>query len=474
MNITFLTPPYDVIERAYGSKSRIRYGNQPPLGILYMIAELRRHGHRAQLLDASAVSMSVDEISDKITGFETDLIGISTMTPSAPSAYDLVRALKKRADIPTVLGGVHANSFRQQVLEDVPELDMVCIGEGEQTIVDIVRGMAGKLAQENVKWICYRDENRSIVTTDPRPLNEDLDTLALPARDVLDNGLYRLIPLSFKQEPVTSMISSRGCPYGRCSFCFEAGNRAFKYRRHSPEHVIREIEDTVIANGIREVAFWDDYFLINRKWISRFCELLTPIADEHGLTWSCYGYPKTATREMLQQVARAGCWAVLYGFEAGDQNLLDVVNKGISLDDSRNAARWTHEAGMDTRASFMLALPGETPALAKKTVRFAIELNCTMAQFLPTFPEPGTPLYDVAREKGQIGEFRSRMKAVYVPEGYKDAAEVDKMVRWAYLRFYLRFGFFIKHLRRIRSFRDFKHYLNALRFFVGLIKNTFT
>jgi len=439
-----------------------------------MIGELRRHGHDAQLLDASAKNMSIDEIDGRIRDFRTNLIGVSTMTPSAPPAYDLVRALKRRSDIPIVLGGVHANSFREQVLEDVPELDMICIGEGEQTIVDIVRWLQNDLEQANVKGISYRDSNHQIVTTEPRPLNENLDQLAQPARDILDNSLYRLIPLSFKQEPVTSMISSRGCPYGRCSFCFEAGNRAFKYRRHSPEYVIREIKETVIANGIREIAFWDDYFLINRTWITRFCELLTPLADEHGLTWSCYGYPKTATREMLQQVARAGCWAVLYGFEAGNQKLLDVVNKGISLDDSRNAARWTHEAGMDTRASFMLALPGETPELGKETVRFAIELDCTMAQFLPTFPEPGTPLYDIAAAKGQIGEFRSRMKAVYVPDGYKNAAAVDRMVRWAYLRFYLRFGFLLKHLRRIRSFSALKHYLNALKFFIGLIKNTFT
>lgn len=466
MKISFLTPTYDIIKNAYGSKSKINYGNLPPLGILYMISELRKHGHEAQLIDLATVSMSYEQIIYEIKEFKSDLIGISTMTPSAQAAYELIRKLKRNLDIPIILGGVHVNSFKEKIFNDIEEIDIICIGEGERTIVDIIDAYNNGSKLENVKGICYRDKSGKPLFTEQRPLIMDIDSITFPSRDILDNKLYRMLPLSFKREPITHMITSRGCPYGKCTFCFEAGNKAFKYRRHSPEYVIKEIDETIVPNGIREIAFWDDNFLINEKWVNSFCELI----EKYDITWSCYGSPRTVSKNMLTRVQKAGCWAVFYGFESGDQKLLDVVNKNITLEQSRNAAKWTHEAGLATRASFMLALPGETPELAKKTVDFAIELNCTMAQFLPTFPEPGTKLYDIAKEDGQILNWRGRTKVTYVPKGYKNVVEVEKIVRYAYFRFYFRWSFIKQHLKKIRTWQDFIHYFNALRFFLGIFK----
>ncbi|MEO5335365.1 MAG: B12-binding domain-containing radical SAM protein [Magnetospirillum sp. WYHS-4] len=466
MKVLFLTAPYDLMREGYGSKSSVKYGNLPPLGVLYMIGQLRREGHDGNLIDLSTFSMSYDEVVERIRQYGPDVIGISTMTPSAPHSYDLVRYLRKRFELPIVMGGVHCNSFKEQVLEDVPELDAICIGEGEFTILDMVKAFEGKMPMNEVKGMAYRDAERRIVRNEGRPLIQDLDTIAFPARDVLDHGAYRLLPLSFKRSPVTSMITSRGCPYGNCSFCFEAGNAAFKYRRHSPEYVIREIQETIIPNGIREVAFWDDIFLINHRWVREFCEGVRGM----DLTWSAYGWPRRTTKDILDMAAKAGCWSVFYGFESGDQTLLDGLNKRISLDDSRRAAKWTHEAGMATRGSFMLALPGETPELARKTVDFAIELDCTLAQFLPTFPEKGTELYEMALKEGKVVEYRGHMKAHYIPHGYESPEEVEKMLRYAHLRFYMRPRLWWTHLKRIRSLEDLEHYFNAFRMFVGMFR----
>lgn len=466
MKICFLTPPYDNTTSGKGSKAKINYGNFPPLGLLYLMSALQEQGHECELIDASSLSLGYQDILERIQEFAPDLVGVSTMTPSAPLAYETIRYLKKRLDIPIVIGGVHCNSFKDQVLRELPEVDIVCVGEGERTIVELVRAMEQDTPLGDVTGICYRDADGKIVRNPDRPLTMDLDSLQFPARKVLDNSIYRPLPISFKRSPVTSMITSRGCPYGNCSFCFEAGNHAFKFRRHSPEYVIREIEETIIPKGIREIHFWDDIFLINKEWIARFTELMKPL----DLTWSCYGWPRNVNREMLRQVADAGCWAVFYGFESGDQDLLDIIDKKTTLEDSRLAAKWTHEAGMATRASFMLALPGETPELARKTVDFAIELDCTMAQFHPTFPESGTRLYELASREGQIlTEFQGRMKAAYIPAGYKDAEEVERTVRQAYRRFYFRPGFFWKHLKRIRGWEDIRHYFNGVRFVLGLL-----
>jgi radical SAM superfamily enzyme YgiQ (UPF0313 family) len=462
----FLTAPYDLMREGYGSKSNVKYGNLPPLGVLYMIGQLRREGHEGDLIDLATFSMTYEEVRDRVQAYGPDIIGVSTMTPSAPNGYDLVRYLRKHFTQPIIMGGVHCNSFKEKVLEDVPELDAICIGEGEFTILDMVKGFLGEMPMNEVKGMAYRDADRKIVRNESRPLIMDLDSIAFPARDVLDHGAYRLLPLSFKRSPVTSMITSRGCPYSNCSFCFEAGNAAFKYRRHSPGYVIEEIKQTILPNGIREVAFWDDIFLINRRWVREFCEGVKPL----GLTWSAYGWPRRTTQEILDMAADAGCWSVFFGFESGDQQLLDGLNKGITLDDSRQAAKFAHAAGLATRGSFMLALPGETPELARKTVEFAIELDCTLAQFLPTFPEKGTALYEMALSEGKVMEYRGHMKAHYIPNGYRSAEEVEKMLRWANLRFYMRPRLWWKHLRRIRSIEDLKHYYYAFMMFVGMFR----
>jgi|GEM_PF-6662363 len=118
----------------------------------------------------------------------------------------------------------------------------------------------------------------------------------------------------------------------------------------------------------------------------------------------------------------------------------------------------------------MLALPGETPELAKKTVDFAIELDCTMAQFHPTFPESGTKLYEMAKSEGRIiPAFEGRMKAAYIPDGYRDAQHVEDTVRWAYRRFYFRPAFIWKQVKRIQSWEDVVHYFHGLRFVLGLL-----
>lgn len=468
MKVIFISAPFDLVRNGYGSSSSIQYGNQPPLGILYMIGQLRREGHECQLIDAASFSYSYDEIAEFVTDFTPDLIGISSMTPGAPAAFELSTFLKQRMSIPIIMGGTHCTSFKTQVLDECPAIDYTCIGEGDDTIVEFVERMEKGQPLHDVQGICYRDETGKACMAPPRPMIMDLDKLAFPARDILDHAAYKPLPLSFKKLPMTAMITSRGCPYGKCTFCYEAGNHAFKFRRHSPEYVTREIEETIIANGIKEVLFWDDIFLIKERWVSEFCDRI----EHFGLSWSCYGWPRIINEKMIKDAKRVGCWGVFFGFESGDQKLLDLIEKNMSLDDSRQAAKWAHDAGMDTRASFMLALPGETPELARKTVEFAIELDVTMVQFQPTFPEPGTVLYDHAIKEGKVVKnYMGRMTAAYVPNGYSGPEEVEKMQRWAYRRFYFRPAYWWKHLKRIKSFSDVKYYYHALLFLIGLLRS---
>ena len=265
------------------------------------------------------------------------------------------------------------------------------------------------------------------------------------------------------------MITSRGCPYGRCAFCYQAGKVGQRYRRHSPERIVSEIKDLTKTYNIREIAFWDDNFVINHSWVKQFCNIL--IEEKLHITWSCYSRVDTVNKDILDILAKAGCWSIFYGLESGVQELLDIVDKGITLNQSLTAIKLTHEAGIETRGSFMLALPGENPKLAKKTIDFAIRLNLDSAQFLATYPEYGTKLYERAMLKGQFMKYRGMHGVTYVPEGYKDASEVKKMIKLAYIRFYLRSAFFLKYLKRIKNWKDFMKFFEGFKMILGITSN---
>jgi len=160
---------------------------------------------------------------------------------------------------------------------------------------------------------------------------------------------------------------------------------------------------------------------------------------------------------------------IIYGIETGNEDLLLRIKKGATMEQARRAAYWTREFGIDMRGSFVLALPGETPVKAQKTIKFAIEIDPTFVQFLPAFPEWGTEFYDDAIKNGRLASiYQGRTTATYIPQGYKDADEVRKIQKEAYASFYFRPSFIWKHLKRLRSLNIIKQYYQGLRYILGV------
>ena len=133
--------------------------------------------------------------------------------------------------------------------------------------------------------------------------------------------------------------------------------------------------------------------------------------------------------------------------------------------------KWTHEAGIETRGSFILGLPGETPEKANKTIGLAIELDLTYAQFNLAFPFKGTKMYDFALDMGSVIDYKGLTRATYVPHGYKNKEELEEIMRKAYRKFYFRPGYFFKHLKKVKNFDELRRYFDGLRFIIGIIFN---
>lgn len=469
MKVLFVIPPYDLMAKGYGSKKKLRAGFFPPLGVGYLAAPLLQSGHNVKIIDCPPLDYQNEDVGRIVDDFRPDVIGISSLSASAEEAYSLIKYLKNLYPaIPIIFGGAHVTCFPEKIIEAVPMVDCLSYGEGEITFQKIVDSLVttGDI-DKNIPGIWHKDSVGQWTKNPPPTPVMNIDELLPPAHELYDYGIYMPLPLQYKKLPAANVITSRGCPWGHCTFCFESGRASQQYRRHSPARVVSEIKNLYDNFGIREITFWDDNFLVNEQWVFEFCDLL----DASGLKipWSACGRVNTVTKAMLERAKKSGLWCVFYGFETGNEDLLLRIKKGATLEQARQAARWTLDLGIDIRGSFMLGLPGETPLKAMNTINFARELKIPFAQFLLTFPEWGTELYDDALANGQlVSAYGGRTTVTYVPAGYQSAEELRAMQKRAYHYFYFNPAFIWRHFKRLTSWSKIKQYYLGLKYILGV------
>lgn len=469
MKIFLLTPPFDLIKKGYSSKLSIKRGHMPPLGIGYLAAVLQQEGHEVNLLDSCAMGLDYSSILKEICAYKPDIVGISTLIAFSKEAYALAGYIKQQLQTTIVMGGPHPSSFPENVFEDSPDVDIVVLGEGEATIVNLIKALEGRKDLSAVEGIWWKDSSGNIIKNPLPKFKNNLDEIPFPARHLYRNELYIPLPNYSKRLPATNMITSRGCPYARCTFCFQGGKYACPYRRRSPRNVIEEIKYLTKSFGFKEIIFWDDNFAVNMNWIVELCDLIRE--EQLDITWSCFGRVDTVTRPMLEKMEKAGCFSILFGFESGNQDILEKLNKGTTLEQARNAVKWAHLAGIEVRGTFMLSLPGEDPARGKKTIDFALELDLDSVSFFPFHPMKGTKLYPIAEAEGKELKYPEQglHSVTYVADGYSSAGEVAQMIKKGYISFYLRPHYLLKCIKKIKSFSDIKRYLSGVKLLLGII-----
>ena len=486
IDVLYIFPPTSISEdysHRYGKEDLGDLGgNLIPLGIAALAAYLREHNFGVGALDCVALGLSHDEIIEIIKSRKPKSVAISATTYALPAATTLIERLRKEfPDLLMVLGGSHANVAGMDAAKNIPDTDIISYHpEGETVALEIVKEFSKlnynrKAFIENfeklnkINGIIFRYEGK-IIKTPPGKIIEDLDFLPFPARDLFPLEKYIPLPNQYKRLPLTNMVVIRGCPYV-CTFCDQAATRA---RRRSPQKAIDEIKHCVENYGIKEISFWDDTMSYHKKWMREFCNLL--IEEKLDVIWSCYAAINTVNKEILELMAKAGCWNIFYGYETGVESLAKNIKtdrKNKSMDYMIQVTKWTKEAGIEIRGSFIIALPGETPELAEQTIRDAIKLDPDYAQFSVTTPYPGTALYDEIK-KGKWGKLITEdyseyqgWNVVFLPEGYKSPQQVIEMSKKAFRSFYLRPSYLYKAILRIRSFEDIKRYFKG---FYALVK----
>lgn len=366
----------------------------PPLSLSYLAGALERDGIEVQILDFLVTRYHPRKLRQKLEEYRPQLVGVTCVTMNYPLAARMLKVCKTfDPGIFTVIGGPHATFTPDETLLRAPWIDAIAIGEGDRTVVELARAVAGNSDVSHVAGIAFTDGGR-VVKTEPRSMVADLDQLPSPARHLLPLARYRALGV-----PCT-VITSRGCPYG-CVFC--SAHRMFgrKVRFRNPGLVVDEIELVHRDFGFPQINIVDDTFTVNHDHARQVCEEI--LRRNLKISWTAYARVDNMTEDLVALMKRAGCDEVLFGIESADENILKTIGKGITPEDMRRGVKIATDAGLKVFTSFIFGLPGESPETARKSLAFADELNNNYGSnyaFHILAPLPGTNLYERAADYG--------------------------------------------------------------------------
>lgn len=452
MRLLFINPPAEnTLATEVPEVLREERGHNPPLGILYLASSLQAVGHDVAVFDAQVEEASYGGVSQAVKRFRPDVVGVTAMSFTLIDALLAAKAVKAvDKTIKVVLGGPHPTIYPNETaaLDDV---DYAVIGEGEQTFVKLAEALGKGKPQSGIPGLAYMEKGRSVNTGFP-PFIEDLDSLPFPARELTPYRKYS--SLLAKRSPITTVFTSRGCPY-RCLFC-DRPQMGKRFRARSAENVVDELEGCV-GMGIREFLIYDDTFTIDRQRVFDICSEIKRRGLDIG--WDIRARVNTVDREMLGKLKSAGCERIHYGVESGNEEVLRILRKGITLPQAEEAFRLTKEAGIETLAYFIIGSPRETKETIEDTIRFAIKLDPGFVHFSIMTPFPATELYSMGLVDGIIKsdywlDYAKKPGKDFVPPLWEENLKRDELtalLRQAYRRFYMRPKYIASRIMRIRS-----------------------
>jgi anaerobic magnesium-protoporphyrin IX monomethyl ester cyclase len=372
-----------------------------PDGLGCMATVLRRAGHeivlhlREEVLDKNGLNWAAADADFHrlLQDFQPQIVGFSVTTPCVPEMISLAAAVRETCGrhVLIVAGGPHPTALSEGILQECPDLDVVVIGEGELTLLELAEKGPGP----SVAGIVYRD-GEGFIHTPPRPLVHDLDSLGPPATDLLDMAYYtrqarwliRYIPLR-----ATNVRTSRGCT-NRCWFCAGHLVSGLGSRFHSTEYVVEQVRQAADNWGVEAVRFEDDTLGGNRDRLLTLCEALRRAGLNRRVRWDAALRVDQADREVLAAMKAAGCIQIEFGLESGSTGSLGRLGKRSTADLNEQAVALTHEAGLRIFANIMVGLPGETLDDLETTVRFLRKIRPEIIVAGRLFPLPGTKIYD--------------------------------------------------------------------------------
>jgi radical SAM superfamily enzyme YgiQ (UPF0313 family) len=431
-------------------------GYYPPIGLLYLAGYLEKFSEEEIfVLDAHTEKMSHLDVKNYISRLKPDVVGVYFSTYYLEDGAITVRNIKDVSrEIVTIVGGPHSVLYPEETIK-IPEVDYVMVGESEKSFNQLIKYLKKKNFQaiENMPNVVTKNNQ----TKNPvRERIENLDELPFPARHLTNFRKYTSILA--KKNPITTVISSRGCPF-KCYFCsnIESGQ---KVRYRSAKNVVDELQMIGEKFGIYDILFFDELFTSNRKRTLDICDEI--IRRGLKIRWHCRSRADVLDEEMIKKMKKAGCRLIQFGIETGNQRLQKVINKNLNLEKVRNIVKMVYDEGIYTYADFMFGLPTETEEETKKTLEYALSLKLDYAVFGMFHPVPGSVFYDEGiREKLFSDYWREEIVNKFGGKisdhswTRKDRQKYEKVMSISYNRFYFRPRYWWSSLWRLDSFQQF-------------------
>ncbi len=376
----------------------------PPLGLAYIAAYLRKYGNFADI-----IIVDKEDILKRLIKERPDIVGITAMSYEFPDANLLAGKIKQIIGAKIIIGGSHISFLSNHLAES--NFDIGVIGEGEQTMLELMKLFERKGSFEpddlrKIKGIVFKNSGRNEIT-EKRPLIENLDDMPFPARDLLKMKEYYLIPRRMMTPEelgiYAQIFTSRGCPY-KCRFCAST-NLWQKTRFNSAQYVVGEIKELVEKFKVDGIIIWDDLFIADRKRVGEIAKLL----KEEGLNGKAQvfviGRANLIDEETCRMLKEMNVVSISFGLESGSDRILEYLKKGsVTVEQNRNALAMCKKFGFRTTGYFVIGSPGETEEDIMQTLSLVQDDNLDASLVFQLTPLPGTEIWDIAKKEGIVSD----------------------------------------------------------------------
>lgn len=437
---------------------------QHPINLCYLAAYLIKFGHEVKIIDCEVEEFDIN----KILGFNPEVVGLTAKTPTIKNAASIAKEIKSKMNAIIVVGGNHLTALPKETLEEFPAFDVGVIGEGEETLKQICE----RKPHNEILGIVYRSKDG--ITINPRaPPIKNLDELPFPARHLLDMKKYKGASTpGFSREflNITELFINRGCSWNFCTFCAsEIMHKLFRTR--SIDNVIAEMRECIEKYKINHFTIDDDTLTTSKERTLEFCKKVKAL----NITWDCDSRV-AVDREMLEAMKDSNCKKIAFGVESGSQRILQLIKKGITLQQVKNTFKWCRELGIETSAFFMIGShPDETWEELEMTKKLIKEIKPDYITASIGVPYPGTEVRRQMEERNLIFSNDWSAYALYNTKPVwrttnftsEDLLKIQKeMIK----SFYFSPSYIIKRLSKLHSLAELKYWAKSAFGVIKLLK----
>lgn len=419
----------------------------PPLGLAYVASALQQKGHEVVLIDSvgEAVEqhiplhenyilhgLSTSQILERIPA-DADFIGVSCMfSHEFPVSRDLLQEIKKRfPNVPLLAGGEHITALPEDSFKLCPALDIAILGEGEETMCELVESDCSDAALARVSGIAWRDKQGAIQTSGRRARVKQLDSFRRPAWELVPLENYWKYGMGlgvFRGGRSMPMLATRGCPY-QCTFCSNPTMWTTRWIARDPKEVVAEMRDYMEKYGATNFDFYDLTAIVKKDWIVDFCQTIL----DSGLKFTFQLPSGTRSEAIDQEVAKllfaSGCRNMTYAPESGSPDTLVRIKKRIKVDSLLESMRGCRKEGLNVKANIIVGFPGDTRRDLWNTYRFILRMAITGTNDVTIQPfsaYPGSELFRELRKEGRITELNDDYFFTLA-----DYSDLSKAVSWS-------------------------------------------